>query len=44
MNNQQPNNQELIDRFIEIEPVSNDGFFKIRETLTRMRISKSQRG
>jgi hypothetical protein len=27
----------VVDQFIEIEPVSNDGFFKIRETLTRMR-------
>jgi hypothetical protein len=33
--------EDLINQFIEIEPVSNDGFFKIRETLTRMRTRKS---
>jgi hypothetical protein len=28
---------ELISTFIEIEPVTSDSFFKIKETLTRMR-------
>lgn len=32
--------QNIVDTFIEIEPVTNDEFFKIRETLTRMRPSK----
>ena len=40
MNNQQSNPQ-LIESFIEIEPISNDSFFKIRETLTRMRACES---
>lgn len=37
--NIQQSNPQLIESFIEIDPVSNDSFFKIRETLTRMRIS-----
>lgn len=36
--NSQQSNPRLIESFIEIEPVTNDSFFKIRETLTRMRI------
>ncbi len=33
-------NSDLIAGFIEIEPVSSDAFFKIKETLTRVRSSK----
>lgn len=33
-------NSDLIAGFIEIEPVGSDAFFKIKETLTRIRVSK----
>jgi len=36
-------NSDLIARFIEIEPVGSDAFFKIKETLTRIRSSKQKR-
>lgn len=31
------NNENLLDTFIWIEPLDSDGFFKVKETLTRMR-------
>jgi hypothetical protein len=30
-------NTDIVNSFIEIEPVDSDSFFKIKETLTRMR-------
>lgn len=33
-------NSDLIADFIEIEPVGSDAFFKIKETLTRIRACK----
>ena len=31
-------NNDLVNDFIEIEPLETDGFFKVRETLTRIRL------
>jgi hypothetical protein len=36
-------NLDLIAGFIEIEPVGSDAFFKIKETLTRIRSGKQER-
>lgn len=33
-------NSDLISGFIEIEPVGSDAFFKIKETLTRIRFGE----
>ncbi len=34
------NNDDLLKTFIWIAPLDSDSFFKVKETLTRMRISK----
>lgn len=36
--------QELLDTFIEIEPLDNDQFLKVRETLTRIGIASRKTG
>lgn len=33
--------EKLLDSFIWIEPLDSDSFFKVKETLTRMRIGFS---
>ncbi len=37
MNN--PNAKQVLDTFIWIEPLDSDSFFKVKETLTRIRVS-----
>jgi hypothetical protein len=37
-------NQNVIDTFIEIEPVSSDDFLKVKETLTRIGIASRKDG
>ena len=32
--------EKLLESFIWIEPLNSDSFFKVKETLTRMRIGK----
>lgn len=36
--------EELLDTFIEIEPLNNDEFLKVRETLTRLGIASRKSG
>lgn len=35
--------ETLLDTFIWIEPLNSDNFFKVKETLTRMRTRKQER-
>lgn len=37
---QSTDTEELLSSFIWIEPLDNDSFFKVKETLTRIRFSK----